>query len=189
DRITAPVGEIGNAPDTNYLAGFIRVSEGDLYHPRAYVDPFVGGFEAANRGAIIPVNAVPGKDRLEVWWFRKNQVNVSQGFENSFWPAVLGRYTVQYPTAPAEIVLASNDGSGPLLSPQAKGSIYYQNDPSLPGYNPNEEHALVQGGQAFALRDDLNITTTGGFTSRPFVLLDYTEADGRPAIHPFKVLR
>lgn len=188
-RITAPVGEIGNAPDTNYLAGFIRVSEGDRYHPGAYVDPFTAGFEAANRGAIIPVNAGPGKDRLEVWWFRKNQVNASQGFQSSFWPAVLARYTVQYPTAPAEIVLASNDGSGALLSLQARGSIYYQNDPSLPGYNPNEEHALVQGGQAFALRDDLNITTPGGFTSEPFVLLDYIEADGRPAIRPFKVLR
>ncbi len=189
DRITAPAGEIGNAPDTNYLAGYVRQYEGDLYHPGAYVDPFAGGFEAANRGAIIPVNAVPGKDRLEVWWFRKNQVNVSQGFKNSFWPAVLGRYTLQYPAASAEIVLASNDGSGPLVSLQANGHIYYQNDPWLPGYNPNEEHALVQGGQAFALRDDLNITTTNGFTSPPFVLLDYLEADGRPAVRPFKVLR
>ncbi len=189
DRITAPIGEIGNAPDTNYLAGYLRVSEGDRYHPGAYVDPFTAGFEAANRGAIIPVNAGPGKDRLEVWWFRKKAVNASQGFRDSYWPAVIGRYTVQYPTSPAEIVLASNDGSGALLSLQARGSIYYQNDPSLPGYNPNEEHALVQGGQAFALRDDLNITTGNGYTSEPFVLLDYLEADGRPAMRPFKVLR
>lgn len=189
DRITAPIGEIGNGHDTNYLAGFIRVSEGDLYHPGAYVDPFSGGFDAANRGAIIPVNAVPGNDRLEVWWFRKNQVNVAQGFLNSHWPAVIGRYKLEYPATPAEIVLASNDGSGPLLSLQANGSIYYQNDPSLPGYNPNEEHAIVQGGQAFALRDDLNITSTESFTSQPFVLLDYIEADGRPAVRAFRVLR
>jgi len=189
DRITAPVGEIGNAPNTNYLAGFIRQSEGDHYYPGAYADPFTAGFEDANRGAIIPVNAVPGANRLEVWWFRKNQVDVTRGFLNSFWPAVIGRYTLQYPTAPAEIVLASNDGTGPLLSLQANGSIYYQNNPALPGYNPNEEHALVQGGQAFALRDDLNITTTNGFSSLPFVLLAYTETDGRRAIRAFKVLR
>jgi hypothetical protein len=189
DRITAPIGEIGNALDTDYLAGSIQVSEGDLFHPGAYVDPFSGGFETANRGAIIPVNAVPGKDRLEVWWFRKNPVNVAQGFQNSFWPAVIGRYTLRYPSTPAEIVLASNDGSGALLSLQANGSIYYQNNRALPGYNPNEEHALVQGGQAFALRDDLNITTTDGYTSEPFVLLAYTESDGRPALRPFKVLR
>jgi hypothetical protein len=189
DRLTPPVGEIGNAPDADYLAGFIRQSEGDLYFPEAYVDPFSGGFELANRGAIIPVNAVPGKDILEVWWFRKNQVQTTQGFQNSFWPAVIGRYSLRWPTRPAEIVLAGDDGSGPLVSLQANGRIYYQNDRSLPGYNPNEEHALVQGGQAFALRDDLNITAANGFTSEPFVLLAYTESDGRPAIRPFKVLR
>jgi hypothetical protein len=189
DRITAPAGEIGSGLNSDYLAGFIRQSEGDLYHPRAYVDPFVEGFEAANRGAIIPVNAVPGRNQLEVWWFRRNQVNVTRGFQNSYWPAVIGRYTSVYPSMPAEIVLASDNGSGPLPSLQANGSIYYQNDPSLPGYNPNEEHALVQGGQAFALRDDLNLTSGAGYTSDPFVLLTYTEEDERPAVRLFKVLR
>lgn len=189
DRITSPIGEIGNVPGSEYLAGFIRQSEGDLFHPTAYADPFSDGFEAANRGAIIPVNAMPSKDHLEVWWFRKNQVNLAQGFQNSFWPAVIGSYTLQWPSAPAEIILASNDGSGPLPSLQANGSIYYQNDSSLPGYNPNEEHALVQGGQAYALRDDLNDTSAATYTSSPFVLLSYTESDGRPAVRPFKVLR
>jgi hypothetical protein len=190
DRIGAPAGELGSGFDTNYLAGFIRESQGNLYHPGAYVDPFAGGFEEANRGAIIPVNTMPTNNLIEVWWFRKNPVNVARGFLNSFWPAVIGRYTVQYPTASAEeIVLASNDGSGPLVSLQAGGSIYYQNDRSLPGYNPNEEHALMQGGQAFALRDDLNVTNSSGFTSLPFVLLSYTESDGRSAMLAFKVLR
>ncbi|MBL9136266.1 MAG: hypothetical protein JNK85_10375 [Verrucomicrobiales bacterium] len=189
DRITAPVGEAGSLPSTNYVAGFIRQTEGNHFHPGAYVDPFVGGFESANRGAIIPVNAVPGRNHLEVWWFRQNQVDVARGFQNSLWPTVIGRYTLQWPTTPAEIVLASNDGSGPLTSLQANGSIFYQNDSKQPGFNPNEEHALVQGGQAYALRDDLNITATDGYTSHPFVLLSYTEVDGRPAIRPFKVLR
>jgi hypothetical protein len=44
-------------------------------------------------------------------------------------------------------------------------------------------------GQAYALRDDLNVTTTNGYSSHPFVLLDYTESDGRPAMSVFKVLR
>ena len=89
-------------------------------------------------------------------------------------------------------MLASNKGSGPLVSLQANGRIYYQNDATLPGYNPNEEHALMQGGQAFALRDDLNITTAtpaAPYSSHPFVLLDYTESDGRPAMRVFRVLR
>jgi hypothetical protein len=71
----------------------------------------------------------------------------------------------------------------------AKGSIYTQNDPSLPGYNPNEEHALLLGGQAYALRDDLNLTSGPEYSSVPFVLIDYTEADQRPAMAAFKVRR
>jgi hypothetical protein len=191
DRIAAPDGETGGGMDTNYLAGYILQSKGTSFDPLAYADPFTAGFEGANRGAIIPVNAIPGTNRLEVWWFRKNQVNLAAGFKNSFWPAVIGRYTLQWPATAAEIVLAGNDGSGPLVSLQAKGSIYFQNDKTLPGFNPNEEHALMQGGQAFALRDDLNITSNinGEYSSHPFVLLAYTEADGRPAIRPFKVLR
>ena len=48
----------------------------------------------------------------------------------------------------------------------------------------------MQGGQAFALRDDLNITQAGPtFSSRPHVLLSYVEADGRPAMKVFKVVR
>ena len=136
---------MGGGTDTNYLAGFIRQSQGDSFHPAAYVDPFAVGFENANRGAIIPVNAIPGENTLEVWWFRKNQVNLGQGFKPSYWPSVIGRYTLQWPASASEIVLASNDGSGGLPSLQAKGSIYYQNDRTAPGYNPNEEHALDAG--------------------------------------------
>ena len=33
-----------------------------------------------------------------------------------------------------------------------------QPNPALPGYNPNEEHALMLGGRGYALRDDLNLT-------------------------------
>lgn len=191
DRIAAPLGELGAAPGADYLAGYIRETEGDSYHPGAYVNPFVSGFDLANRGAIIPVNAIPGASRLEVWWFRQNAVDTTRGFETSYWPAVIGRYTIEWPSNPSEIVLAGNDGSGPLNSLEAKGSIYYENDRSKPGYNPNEEHALMQGGQAFALRDDLNIAsnTNGEYSSHPFVLLEYTAADGKTAIRPFRVRR
>ncbi|HXJ72401.1 MAG TPA: hypothetical protein VNM37_06095, partial [Candidatus Dormibacteraeota bacterium] len=189
DRILAPDGELGGGLDTNYLAGYIQSSQGDYYHPAAYRNPFVTGFDLANSGAIIPVNAVPGKNLLEIWWFRKNQVDSTRGFRNSFWPAVIGRYTIQWPNNSSEIILASDDGSGPLNSLEAAGSIYYENDVTKPGYNPNEEHALMQGGQAYALRDDLNVTNTLGYSSHPFVLLEYTAADGKPAIRTFKVRR
>ena len=187
DRIAPPAGEVS-------LAGYIQQSSGDSFHAVAYKDPFASGFETANAGAIIPINAIPGKDVLEVWWFRQNKTtalkNVVNGFKPIYWPAVLGRYNLAWPDNPAnEIVMASNAGSGGLESLQAKGTIYTQNDSTLPGYNPNEEHAVMIGGQAYALRDDLNVTTGSGFSSRPYVLLDYTAADGRPAVRAFKVLR
>lgn len=193
DRIKAPTGELGNSG--NYTAGFILQSSGTSFHPGAYIDPFVEGFTEANSGAIIPVNSIPGSNILEVWWFRQNATNSvknpSNGYDPIYWPAVIARYSLAWPPANGtnQIVLASNAGSGGLESLQAQGTIYTQNDPSAAGYNPNEEHALNLGGQVYALRDDLNVTSGSGFSSLPYVLLDYTEADGRPAVRAFKVLR
>ena len=188
-RIQAPSGEIGSQAGEGYWAGHIRQSEGTSYHPGAYLDPFTDGFDGANRGAIIPVNAIPGKNTIEVWWFRKNAADLSKGFKTLHWPSVVGRYTLFWPSSPREIILASNDGTGGLPSLEAKGTIYYQNDPAAAGYNPNEEHALMIAGQGYALRDDLNITLGENYSSEPYVLIEYTEADGRLAISPFKVLR
>ena len=193
ERITAPDGELG---DDGTWAGHINTAMGDLYNPGAYIDPLTSGFAPANQGAIIPVNAVPGTNRLEVWWFRANNNgaghnagNSQLGFATIYWPSVLGRYTLAWPANPREIVLASNLGSGTLDSFEASGKIYCQNDARLPGYNPNEEHALMAGGTAYATRDDLNITNTAGYSSHPFVLVDYTAQDGRPAMSTFCVLR
>lgn len=190
ERIEAPTGDAEPLPGEPYWAGHIRTEEGTSYNPQAYVDPFAAGFEEANAGAIIPVNAIPGDNRLEVWWFRSNEADLERGFERIYWPSVIGRYNLVWPSAPEEIVLASLDGSGGLPAEQAAGSIYVQNDPLAHGYNPNEEHAVMIGGQAYALRDDLNLTDPGGnYSSEPFVLLEYEETDGRPAMKPFRVLR
>jgi len=197
ERINAPVGEPSAAG--HYLAGHINLLAGTLFNVLAYVDPFEAGFDVANRGAIIPVNDIPGTNYLEVWWFRTNApnagvnaANTARGFLPILWPSVVGRYTIEWPEFADEIVLASNDGSGSLPSVETRGAIYFQNDRSLPGFNPNEEHALMQGGQAYALRDDLNITDPNdpnGYSSAPHVLLGYIATDGRPAMHVFKVLR
>lgn len=194
-RIIAPPGELG-ATGTNYLAGYIHESSGNLFNPNAYINPMVNGFDSANAGAIIPVNAVPGRNTLEVWWFRTNNAdagpnagNTARGFTTLYWPATLGRYTIQWPQNPPEIVLASKSGSGTLDTFAAQGTIYYQNDPALPGYNPNEEHALMSGGTAYATRDDLNLTNVANYSSAPFVLVEYQAQDGRPAMAAFKVLR
>ncbi len=88
------------------------------------------------------------------------------------------------------IVLASRMGTGTLPSAVAAGSIYRQADPLKIGYNPNEEHALLIGSTAYALRDDLNIVTGTTFSSLPRVLIQYKDPDDqRPAMSVFEVLR
>lgn len=190
ERITAPAGE--SAGLDHYLAGHINIDKGTAYDPTAYIDPLTAGVEAAKLGAILPVNAVPTNNVLEVVWLRAGATNAvrnaANGFGAVYWPAVIGRYTLTYAEEMDEIVLASNRGSGPLDSLQSRGSIYGQNDADAAGYNPNEEHALMIGGQAYALRDDLNVTGDG-YTSEPVVLLRYTNADGRPAMRTFRVQR
>jgi hypothetical protein len=192
DRIVAPPGEIGSAKGTPYLAGSIIQTNGtgNSYNPGAYLDPFAVGFDTANLGAIIPVNAIPGHNTLEVLWFRQDEANTALGFQSSYWPSVIGHYNIIWPaTTGPEIILANNAGSGSLPSLQARGGIYRQPVPNLPGYNPNEEHALMIAGQLYALCDDLNNTNAGGYSSDPFVLLNYTGADGRPAMQVFHVRR
>ena len=198
ERIVAPAGEAGAAPTDDYVAGYLNTEVGNLYHPGAYVDPFVEGFEAANLGSIIPVNAVPGRNALEVWWFRKsnasagiNSGNTAAGFTPAWWPSVVGRYTIEWPSSPREIVLASRLGGLDARVEEAGGEIYAQNNPGLAGYNPNEEHAVMSAGVPYATRDDLNLIggTAATYSSDPHVLVSYAALDGRPAMAVYKVLR
>ena len=185
----AYVGRRLDPPSSDYtLAGY--VSAGTAYSPSAYKDPFSVGVAAAEQGAIIPVNAAPdGSTALAVWWFKRVAAPSSQ-FPDLYVPAKIGRYTVAYRTDDPQIVLASNSGTGDLAPGPAAGFVYVQNDATLPGYNPNEEHALMLGGRAYALRDDLNVVTGSDFTSLPRVLVEYTDtADGRPAMAAYEVVR
>ncbi|MEY4246276.1 MAG: hypothetical protein RLZZ245_3861, partial [Verrucomicrobiota bacterium] len=365
----AYVGERINPPSSAYtLAGY--VSKGTSHSPNAYINPFAEGVEAAEKGAIIPVNALPGSaNQLAVWWFKKIEAPSSE-FSDFYVPSKIGRYSVAYRTSPEvaenfdagsvgwssnttstllgiaglykgpygagtspstektfstgasdgnittisftfhrldswdgenfkvlvngnvvlqqsfnlyektttltgtssfgfiqydwsmkpvpgsyinlygntgwkdqsfdvviratstggippasialgfastldqaasdeafgidnvtiseplaqQIIMASNFGTGSLLSAVSAGTVYNQPDPSKAGYNPNEEHALIQSGVGYALRDDLNLTVGTGvgttFTSLPRVLIQYTDpADKRPAISVYEVLR
>lgn len=190
---TAWVGQRLVPPAGLSTAGYIAA--GTSYDPDSYKDPFTQGVGAAEKGAIIPVNALPGgRDQLTVRWFQKIAAPSAE-FKDFYVSSKVGTYTLEYPANPLQIVLAANTGSGVLSGGRETGSIYHQPDPSQPGYNPNEEHALMFGGVAHALRDDLNVTagTSYGdrtFTSRPHVLVRYiAKADGRPAIDVFQVLR
>ena len=193
-RILAPTNELG-AAGSSYFTGSIIVTNGNSYNPGAYADPFVVGFTQANLGSIIPVNAIPGSNSLEVMWFRSDIVNTALGFQPSYWPAVIGHYNLRWPTAAdtnswQEIIMANNAGTGRLNPFQQAGTIYGQTNRALPGYNPNEEHGIMLSGVGYALRDELNNTNAGpAYTSDPFVLINYLDSDGRPSMTPFHVRR
>ena len=185
----AYVGERIEPPSGDYsVAGYIAHGAG--FSPGAYKDPFQSGIAEAETAAILPVNALTGSSNsLTIWWFKRIAAP-SPEFTDFYTPAKIGTYSVAYRGDDPKIVLASNEGSGDLPTDQIAGSLYVQNDATKPGFNPNEEHGLMLGGRAYALRDDLNVTTQSGFTSLPRVLIQYTDsADGRPAIAAYEVRR
>ncbi len=93
----ATVGRRIERPSAKYsLAG--AISGGTGYQPSAYLDPYTVGVEAAEAGAIIPVNAVPGDDVLTVRWFERIEPNPpNPAFPPFYVPSKVGRYTVSYP--------------------------------------------------------------------------------------------
>ncbi len=123
------------------------------------------------RGPILPVNKKNDlvKSDFVVVWYQTNKIGVA-------WAGQPVRYNLDWPAATTnKIIIASTLGTGPLdtaLYPQLK--IYNQPDPALPGFNPNEEHALIvpasSGQAAYALRNDLNPLL---HLSEPYVLLKY----------------
>lgn len=159
--------------------------------------------DVSRAGTILPVNVDnPGDmdDDIVVAWYAQDSRGIA-------WANRALRYDCTWPATPDSIVVASELGSDgrckdvrsacqfdedcssgpcivqpPLLPanfPNAR--IYGQSDPMLPGFNPNEEHALLLPSNAgtganavFAMRTDLN--TSGGH-SEPYVLLKY----GNPA--------
>ena len=118
-----------------------------------------------NTGQIFPVNL----GNLEVWWMNLDAYDTQ-------WPSLVSRYQAQWPSKTPAIVIASGIGTGtldPAVYPNFRP--YFQNDPTLPGFNPDDEHVVVTsapgGGQGlFPLRSDLGTPST----SLPYVLMTYT---------------
>lgn len=192
--LVATVGErLTPPPGADSIAGWVDLSKGDAIDPTAYLNPFSEGIAEAEEGAIIPVNAASTKngrrnDRLRVWWFERFDPPASGGQDLTpiYFPSHFTSYQLRWPTDAPQIVLASNAGSGDLSPLAANGTIYTQNDPTQVGYNPNEEHAILLAGRAYALRDDLNFPDS---TSDAYTLLRHEGLGGRPEISVFRVLR
>ncbi len=126
-------------------------------------------------GPVFPVNTqFAGKDddKLVVAWFNRD------GRVSTNWPSRSVDYTVTWRTVTPRIVIAGRLGSEGLAGTAAGGlaqtqftpprytnlTVYAQNDATLPGYNPNEEHALLttsfldaSRSAVFALQNSLNV--------------------------------
>lgn len=166
---------------------------GYVYHENAYYDGS-GSDAAYNRatrsGDILPVNATVGStaaDRqLVVAWYGRGSGGAVAAIG---WPLRLKQYSCTWPAGAEQIVIARVESADrkpgvALSTARQAGYVYNQPDPAQPGFNPNEEHAFLQGGRLYALRTDLN----GGETSAAYVLLKYKNTDtGKWAMTAFRV--
>ena len=144
---------------------------------------------ATRQGPIIAVNKEHvgphqegNPDPLLVVWYHTNRIGVA-------WASYPVSYGLKWPADDVvdKIVIASATGSGRL-----DGAFYddmrLYNQPltNLPGFNPNEEHALVLDNTLFAVRDDLNAVNV---YSPPYALLKYRNTNTtRWAMRVFKVV-
>ncbi len=166
------------------------------------------------QGPIIPVNlfptAGPTQQLVVVWYETRDTINwpYQSVLYNPAWPTPdtgLGRIVIasrfgnesvatngtDQIVTPAEMIgtnlIAAETTFDPVRFQQVQ--IYNQPDPTKPGYNPNEEHALLAPSlrsvsvsprpqAAYALRDgDLNITNRDAtYTSDPYVLVQFFDA-------------
>lgn len=88
---------------------------------------------------------------------------------------------------PSRLIIAAQ-GSEPAQLPKEQfgaPQVYAQDRRGEAGFNPNDEHAFIEGEVVYALRDDLNTPST----SEPFVLVTYKDRKDkdRPRIKVFAV--
>ncbi|MBL4671562.1 MAG: hypothetical protein JKX81_04825 [Arenicella sp.] len=158
-------------------------------------------YNRSNRqGQIFPVNTEgtdnPTSDRLMVVaWYQPNVMGVP-------WPHQTVEYTLSWPDATdaPRIMIADLKGTGPLdLSMMTSAPLlYHQDDRNQPGFNPNEEHALIAkvpsatpGAEPntvlYAMRDDLNAEFY--YLSQPYTLIKFRDAAGDWAFNVYRVCR
>lgn len=182
---------------------------GFVVHPNArYNADVYDRTRILGSGPIIPVNrqftGVP-EDELVVIWYGKPDVGTG-----ITWTHSVQRFDPQWPIDPPRIVIASrlgsegkdSDGDDQLVFTRDKFSnvvIYNQPDREAPGYNPNEEHALIAPSlkfldqanpppAAYALQSGLlnvphdeSLTIDLDYTSDPFVLVQYFDLQANEA--------
>ncbi len=187
------LSELAGKPDIPWNIG-TAISDGEhgdpeekngyIYYENSVYDGS-GSSKAYDRttrtGEILPVNTTDAETAIEkqmvVVWYKQDTV-LGIG-----WPTYPLRYLCQWPSG-AEII-AIADGNGYILSGDelSEPTVYNQPDVNLTGFNPNEEHALIQGNVLYALSNQLNKIENH---SEPYVLLKYLEG-GIARMKVFKV--
>lgn len=186
DNVPAVIGDRLTDPGHQEYQG----RNGLVFYEGAFYDgvgPDRAYDRASRTGPIIPVNldspATAGDDMVVIW-FRTNSIGVP-------WASVPVRYAVAWPASSdvRKIVIASGLGSGDLPANQYPNkTVYQQTSPGLPGYNPNEEHALIVDNKLFALRNDLNDAVVPK-ASEPYALLKYRNPlDGQWSMIVYQVV-
>ena len=187
------------------------LNTGYIYFPKARYNASI--YSAANvSGPVIPVNLNPtagANDQLVVVWYEnRDQIlwpyqavrytpawptNAAQGLNRIVIASRYGNESVA-PDGTDQYVV-TNEVYGTNTYPAEKTfnpsrflnvKVYNQPDPTLPGFNPNEEHALLapslrsaalapQPMAVYALRNgDLNVTNQDAtYTSDPYVLVQF----------------
>ena len=128
------------------------------------------------------------KGILEVWW--ANPTFDEYIGENTVihWPSRVVRYNNVWPVDAIELPIAGNNNNEDNALPDYCDDprVYVQNDSSQPGYNPNEEHAIILANQVYPIRCDLNETSS----SEPRVLVQYNNGnrDNHPEMRVYNVV-
>ncbi|MBE0486998.1 hypothetical protein [Marinobacter sp.] len=153
------------------------VRNGHIVFENARFDPSLHNRETGV-GPIFPVNQSSSVDNaMAVVWYSENALGQTWGNRpvryNCQWPQV-GTGAGDAKT----ILIADQQGSGELPANYSNATIYNQPNPDMPGFNANEEHALLLNNTVFALRNDLNDVIADNnplYASRPFTLLKYVD--------------
>ena len=201
---------------------------GFLYFPNARYNASIYDRNAVS-GQIIPVNLFPSAgpdEQLVVVWYENRDkilwpyqsvryqpawpVNADQGLGRIVIASRYGNESVAEDgtdqiVVPAETVGTNSYPAETALNPARfqQVQIYNQPNPNLPGYNPNEEHALLAPSlrsaaisprpmAAYALREgDLNVTTkNASYTSDPYVLVQfYDSVDQKYRMKVYNIVR
>ncbi len=201
DKVAGHYGTIHGTPNwiasyhlanTNVAAltafpGYVHPPEGTSYNADLYNYP-----TETNQDVTSHIFAVHTNGLLEVWWAVATR-NADMR-PPVYYPSLAQRYRNQWPTNPPPLVIASGRGSGTTgvtFSDSANPQIYWRSDPTQPGFNPNEEHALVLQNTIYALRNDLN-RPGDPWSSEPYVLVEFitntSQGAAAPAMRVFAVV-